>query len=117
MLSFAVRAWFAPSELPNIRSSLPLRSNHASVLHGSPFRLWPPCPVFGFFIKVIKAQSRQIVFRRRQEQAINVGAYARGYCFAAEVRDANNRGLSTFWRATGEWPRVIPLLPRRERRR
>jgi hypothetical protein len=38
MFALAISAWFAPSELPNIGSTLPLRSYHASVLHGFPFR-------------------------------------------------------------------------------
>src|SRR5438105_3984451 len=37
----------APSELPNIWSSLPLRSDHASVLHRSPFGLLPTCAALG----------------------------------------------------------------------
>jgi hypothetical protein len=37
MFAFPIGAWFPPSELPNIGSPLPLRSYHASVLHGVPF--------------------------------------------------------------------------------
>src|ERR1700756_4135023 len=44
MISFPVCARFAPSEFPNIWSSSPPRSNHASVLHGYPLRLGMVCP-------------------------------------------------------------------------
>src|SRR5215831_2493176 len=76
MPSFAVRTWFAPSELPDIRASLPLRSNHASVLHGYPFvRAYLPTGTI----------QAQIVFQRGQEWLINGGEDVRGCCFAAEI--------------------------------
>jgi hypothetical protein len=38
VLALAVSTWLAPSKLPNICFSLPLGSNHASVLHSYALR-------------------------------------------------------------------------------
>jgi|SRR5579862_4659580 len=71
MLSFAVRARFAPSELPNVWSSLPLRSNNASVLHKFPFCSGVIRPsIWSTIAGTIQAQ---IVAPTIQKCAINVG--------------------------------------------
>ena len=57
VLALAVGTSFAPPEFPDIWSTLPLRSNHAPVLHGYPLPMW-------FAAGTIQAQ---IVFRQRQK--------------------------------------------------
>jgi hypothetical protein len=44
VLALAVSTRLGPSKLPNICSSLPLSSNHASVLHGISLRFGQACP-------------------------------------------------------------------------
>jgi hypothetical protein len=105
MSSSAVRARFAPSELPHIWSSLPLRSNHASVLHGSPFCPSRPARALGLSFR---HNPGTIVFRRRHEQAANAGDDARVYCFAAETRFLNTTAFMLNARSFGQDLLLIP---------
>src|SRR6516165_6865486 len=76
MPSLAVRTRFAPSEFPDIWSTLPLRSNQASVLHGYP-------PGRAWFARRHNPGTNCVP--PATGMRINVGEDTRGYCFAAEM--------------------------------
>ena len=71
MFALAIGAWFAPSELPNIGSTLPFRSYHASVLHKCPFCSGVVCP--STWSTIAGTIQAQIVAPTTQKCAINVG--------------------------------------------
>jgi hypothetical protein len=105
MLSFAVRARFAPSELPNVWSSLPLRSNNASVLHKFPFCSGVIRP--STWSTIAGTIQAQIVAPTMQKCAINVGEDGEVFALLQRCPNCGERGARERRELTDVTPRRL----------
>jgi len=92
MFALAIGTWFAPSELPNIGSTLPLRSYHASVLHKCPFCSGVVCP--STWSSITGTIQAQIVAPTTQKCAIDVGEDGEVIAFLQRCPTVEKRVLS-----------------------
>jgi hypothetical protein len=105
MFALAIGAWFAPSELPNIGSTLPLRSYHASVLHKCPFCSGVVCP--STWSTIAGTIQAQIVAPTTQKCAINVGEDGDVIAFLQRCPNCGERGPRARRELTDVTPRRL----------